>query len=461
LSAPLQHRGRPRALWDYLKTSFWFVPAMLALAAALLALASLWLDARLAVFPAEAVPWLVYVSTADDARDVLSTLLSSMITMATLVFSITMVVLTLAANQFGPRLVRNFMASPQTQLVLGTFVMTIVFCLLILASIGRRGGTGLLPFSTVTLALVLTVVSVALLVFFLHALARSIMSETVIARVGRELDGVIDELAPLGPDDPDDPDDPARVLPQDFDDEAAFFGPDKAGYVQAIEFDRLEAVARGADVLVGLSFRAGDYVVEGGQGIGVYPGDRDGDALKKAVRDCILIGVHRTPVQDLEFSIRHLVEIAVRALSPGVNDPYTAVAVLNQLSASLSRIMNRALPPSVFGDEDGKVRIICPRSTYASLMKAGFSQIRQNGADKPLVVIHMLEALARIAERARLPVQLDAIREQLTSVSAAAKDKIADRADREEIDRRSAAAEDVLMAAWTGDMNARAGRRGS
>ncbi|MFC7397513.1 DUF2254 domain-containing protein [Chelatococcus sp. GCM10030263] len=458
MSAPLQHRGRSRALWDYLQTSFWFVPAALALAAVLLVLASLWLDAQLAARPSDAAPWLVYVSTANDARDLLSTLLSSMIQMTTLVFSITMVVLTLAANQFGPRLVRNFMASPQTQAVLGTFVMTIVYCLLVLASIGRRGGAGLLPFSTVTLAIALTVVSVALLVFFLHTLARSIMSETVIERVGRELDGVIDDLAPLAPDDPVDP---ADALPRDFDREAVFVGPDKAGYVQAIEFDRLEAVARRADVLVGLYFRAGDYVVEGGQGIGIHPRDRVGDDLKKAISECILIGVHRTPVQDLEFSIRHLVEIAVRALSPGVNDPYTAVAVLNQLSASLSRIMNRALPPGLFADEDGKIRIVCPRSTYASLLKAGFSQIRQNGADKPLVVIHMLEALARIAERARLPVQLDAVREQLTSVRAAAEHTITDQTDREQIERRSTAAEDALKAAWTGGMNAPAGKTAS
>lgn len=103
----------------------------------------------------------------------LSTILSSMITMTSLVFSVTIVVLSLAANQFGPRLIRNFMASPQTQVVLGTFVMTILYCLIVLGSIGRRGSEGPFPFSTVTMAIVLMAVSIILLVFFIHTRARS------------------------------------------------------------------------------------------------------------------------------------------------------------------------------------------------------------------------------------------------------------------------------------------------
>lgn len=136
-------------------------------------------------------------------------------------------------------------------------------------------------------------------------------------------------------------------------------------------------IAQNSDVLVGLYFRGGDYVIEGGKGIGIYPAERASPELRKAIAQTITVGAHCTPAQDLEFSVRHPVEIAVRALSPGINDPYTAAAVNNQLSASLGRLMVRDLPPGVFTDGEGAVRAICERPTYASLLGAAFHQICQ------------------------------------------------------------------------------------
>jgi uncharacterized membrane protein len=437
---------RLRTIWDYLRTSFWFVPALMALGAVLLVLGGHALDRRLsagAALPWFVPSWFLYVDTPEDARDLLSTLLSSMITMTSLVFSITMVVLSLAASQFGPRLIRSFMASPGTQIVLGTFVMTIVYCLLVLASIGTRGGTRPLAYASITIAIALTVLSVALLVMFLHSLARSIMSETVIERVGHELDALLDDFGPLRADSPAQPA-PEAALPQDFDRRAAFFGPGAAGYVQAIVFDRLVAAAAAAEVVVGVYFRAGDFVVAGGRGIAVYPRERCSEDLARAIRRTVLIGIHRTPVQDPEFPIRHLVEIAVRALSPGVNDPYTAVAVIDRLSASLSRLMGRGLPSGLHRDARGVVRVVCPTPSYASLIGAAFDQIRQNGAGMPLIVIHLLEAIARIAEQARLPVQRDLLREQIRILMEAAGRRIEDPSDRRDIERRAAAARRAL-----------------
>jgi uncharacterized membrane protein len=141
-------------------------------------------------------------------------------------------------------------------------------------------------------------------------------------------------------------------------------------------------------------------------------------------------------VQDPEFSIRHLVEIGVRALSPGVNDPYTAVAVVHRLSASLSHLMGHALPPGVFRDKSGVVRVVCQRPSYASLTEAALDQIRQNGADKPLVVIHMLEALARIAEHVRLPSQAQVLLKQLRTIEEDAGRQIANPSDRADVKAR-------------------------
>jgi uncharacterized membrane protein len=430
----LRPSSRLRTAWDNIRTSFWFVPSIMMVAAIGLAAFGFWLDFRFTGRAAQSVPWWVYVSAPDDARNVLSTLLSSMITMTSLVFSITMVVLSLAANQFGPRLIRNFMASPETQTVLGTFVMTILYCLIVLATIGWRGSEGLFSFSTITIAIALMAVSVALLVLFIHTLARSIVSETVIEGVGRELDDILDELellpSRLLQDDPED------ALPENFEQRSACFGPAAPGYIQAIEFDRLVETGRSCGVLIGLRFRPGDYVAKGGRGIAICPGERDSPALREKILGAIVVGVHRTPVQDPEFPIRHLVEIGVRALSPGTNDPYTAVAVVHRLSASLSRLMGRALPRGVFRDGSGAVRVVCPRPSYASLTGAALDQIRQNGADKPLVVIHLLEALARIAEHVSFPSQVAVLAEQLRMIEEDAEREIASSSDQAAVKAR-------------------------
>jgi uncharacterized membrane protein len=317
----MQKSSHLRAAWDNIRTSFWFVPSVMMIAAVGLWALGFWLDFRFAGREARSVPWWIYVSSPDEARNVLSTLLSLMITMTSLVFSITMVVLSLAASQFGPRLIRNFMASPQTQIVLGTFVMTILYCLMVLPAIGWQDNEGMSAFSTITIAIVLMAVSVALLVLFIHTLARSIVSETVIERVGRELDDVLDEIEPL-------PsrlvqDDPEDALPENFEQRSAYFGPDVSGYVQGIEFDQLVQTAHAREIMIGLHFRPGDYLVKGGRGIAICPREHDSLALRRKILGAIVVGAHRTPVQDPEFSIRHLVEIGVRALSPGVNDPYT------------------------------------------------------------------------------------------------------------------------------------------
>jgi uncharacterized membrane protein len=435
---PSRFKQHIRRAWDYLHTSFWFVPSLMVLSAVGLVAAGLALDYDLKDFGRSDLPWVVYMSQPDDARELLSTLLASMITMASLVFSITMVVLTLAANQFGPRLVRNFMDNPQTQVVLGTFVMTIVYCLLILASVGYRAAPASdvsLPYATVSVAIVLAFISVCLLVLYLHILARSIMSETVIERVGHELDKILSDLEPLQPG--SQIDEPEKALPDDFKERAVFFGSNDAGYVQTIEVEQVIKAAKEADILVGFYFRAGDMVVEGGRDIGIYPPERCTKELADAIRRAITVGKHRTPVQDITFPIRHMVEIAVRALSPGINDPYTATAVIDRLSVTLCQMMNKNLPSATFKDGDGSLRLVWPRPSYASLISAAFDQIRQNGADKPLVVIHLVNAIGRIADHVKIPLQTDALKGQLEVILNAAKREVDDQSDLEAIEKRA------------------------
>ncbi|QIR86518.1 DUF2254 domain-containing protein (plasmid) [Paracoccus sp. AK26] len=215
----LSNGNASRALWDAVRTSLWFLPAIMGVLALGLTAGALALDEGLGQGSDESFPRIIYVSAPDQARELLATVLTSMITMASLVFSITMVVLTLAAGQFGPRLIRNFMGRLQTQFVLGTFVLTIIYCLMLLASIGPGDAGGSNAYLSVTVAIGLALFSVALLVLYIHDLATSIMSETLIETVGRELDQGVRDLRPLGQ-----TDDPEQALPEDFAERAALAG---------------------------------------------------------------------------------------------------------------------------------------------------------------------------------------------------------------------------------------------
>jgi uncharacterized membrane protein len=411
-----------QVLWESLRTSFWFVPALMVAAAILLSWLAHLGDEWLSVWHLDRLPPAIYVSTADNARDVIATLLASMITMTSLVFSITMVVLTLAASQFGPRLIRSFMSSPHTQYVLGTFVMTSVYCLLVLGVIGSRSVQQQQAFATVSVAILLALISLVLLVLFLHFLARSIVSETVIERVGQELDKTLDSFTPLSGSNPVE----AAPLPADFDSAAAFFDFAKHGYIEAIEFERIVEAAVASDVLVRIMQAPGDYVAPGTLAIGVYPASRCNDELTGLIRKAVLIGIVRTPHQDPEFSIRHLVEIAVRALSPGINDPYTATAVINRLSAALVRITSLQLPTGEVKDKAGQTRVSVPATSYSSIFGATFNQIRQNAVGKPLVLIYLIDAIARTANSVKTNEQRDALLDQLHAITGALNGNLVD-----------------------------------
>ena len=430
-----------RARWDAVRTSLWFLPAIMGTLAIALTWSALVLDDWLGQGPDDSFPSLIYVSEPEQARELVGIILPSMMTMASLVFSITMVVLTLAASQFGPRLIRNFMGRLQTQLVLGTFVMTIIYSLLLLASIGPGVEGESRAYLSVTVAIGLTVLCVALLVLYIHGLGASIMSETLIEAVGSELDQGVRDLRPHGGAAP-----PENVLPDDFAERAALCGVEASGYVQAIEFEGILEAARSADVMIGLYLRAGDFAIQNGRAFGIYPAERATPELARSVAALITLGAHRTPVQDLEFSIRHLVEIALRALSPSINDPYTAVSVIHRLSVSWPGLMNSAIPPGVFHDEEGDLRVVCPRPNYAALLNASFSQIRQNGADKPLILIHLLKTFKAVGYCARTDEQRTALREQIDAVLEDAQREIFNHADLEDVKQHAQRALDELAA---------------
>ncbi|WP_372394434.1 DUF2254 domain-containing protein [Azospirillum sp. HJ39] len=397
---------RLRLYWSFIRASLWFVPLLMSIAA--VALAVLLLTSTGMPSDSAAEFWLLYSGDADNARRLLGALLSGMITMSSLVVSITVVVLTLAAGQLGPRMVRNFMGDWPTQVVIGLFVATILYLLVVFRTIGDTTGDGV-PHLAVSVGTGLSALCMFVLLFYVHRLARSIMYDNAVrdvtAQLERSIARLVDSKEPVAAD---------IAAPGEG---AAWVCLGRHGYVQAIGFDRLADEARRADAVIWLGVRPGDYVLARGRHVAVHPPSACNDTLISAIRGAVVLGSERTPVQDLEFGIRQLVEIALRALSPGINDVFTSIAVIDNLTSALARLYETPLEPSVHKDADGRVRVHCALMGYEAIVRTAFDQIRHAGRTTPFVLIHLAEAIGRLAsyagteERAKpLFDQLDFIR---------------------------------------------------
>jgi uncharacterized membrane protein len=189
------------------------------------------------------------------------------------------------------------------------------------------------------------------------------------------------------------------------------------------------------DAVVRLEFRPGDFVVDGDKKLAVRPCPENLERTRIEIARFIVSGQERTPTQDLEFAIRHLVEVAVRALSPGINDPFTAIAVIDRLRGGFSRLCGKQLPPETLSDPSGAVRLVRRTTSYTGALDAAFNQIRQAGSSKPAILIHMLEAIGAIVEHSKTNEQRSALARHATMLRAAGQRDVAEPLDREDIER--------------------------
>ena len=386
-------------LWHNLRSSLWALPLLMVLGAAAAAILAVHLPVRQGDDPV----WFLYSGDAEEAPQFLSNLVTAMITMATLVVSITMVVLTLAAQQLGPRLIRSFMADRRTQVTLGLFVSTVIYLLLVLRS--AYGSFEKVPNLAVTLGTVLVLLCLVALLGFVHHLARSIIADNTIDRVGESLDADIARLLP------DTKSEQAKTPDRRPSENGAPLEIHKSGYVQTVDYNGLVEIARDAGGVIELAFKPGRHLIEGTTFAWIEPASAD-DVHEK-IEDCLFLGGERASIQDIETSIRQLVEVALRALSASISDPFTANAVIDRLTTSLAKIMKRGMPQWVWTDEDDNVRLLAPRSTFADIVQEAFRQIRQHSQDQPAVLIRLVENIGQLlpladkAQRAVLEEQID------------------------------------------------------
>ncbi|HEY0017150.1 MAG TPA: DUF2254 domain-containing protein [Longimicrobium sp.] len=378
-----------------LRSTYWFIPALMAGAAGILGLVSVQVDRYLAHRYVDELSW-VYSGGAEGARAVLGVVAGSVMSTAGVTFSITIAALSLASTQLGPRLLHTFMRDVANQVVLGTFIATFVFCLLVLRTIqGEDDGGRFVPALSVTAGVGLGLASLGVLIFFIHHVAVSIQAPNVVAGVGRELARQVERAFPTPERVEASP--PAATLPPDFDARAALVGSAKDGYVQVLDEDALVKIAARTGTTLVVELRPGQFAAEGAALVRAWPPEAMSPDLARDIRRRFVVGTQRTAEQDVEFAVDQLAEVAVRALSPAINDPFTAIACLDWLGAGLCRAARGRTARTQLADEGGTVRVIYRNGyTFAGLIDAAFNQIRQFGARSPAVMLRMLETLEAV-----------------------------------------------------------------
>jgi uncharacterized membrane protein len=380
---------------------------------------------------------------AEGASAVLGIIAGSMITIAGVVFSMTLVTLSLASSQLGPRLLRNFMRDTTTQVVLGTFIATFLYCLIILRTIRRADEVAFVPQLSVTVGVLLAVASVGVLIYFIHHVSISIQVNEIVAWISAELIEKVDGLFPdhIGRAASKIPtESPDASLLEAFQKNARPVGADGDGYLQFIDGEALLALAKEEDLVVRLERKPGNYIVAGTPLALIWPASRATDRQEDRVRTHFVLGHQRTSEQDIEFGVNQLVEIAVRALSPGMNDPFTAITCIDRLSSFLCRLAARDMPSHHRHDDQDRLRLIAPADTFPEITSAAFNQIRQHSHSCAAVTIRLLESIAVIAGFTHRSQDRAALRHQAEMIARGAIEGLTEKDDLRVVEERHQAA---------------------
>jgi uncharacterized membrane protein len=401
---------RLRSVWETLRSSLWFMPTLMVLGAVLLAVALI--DAESFVNRERlAQEWpRLFGAGAEGARGMLSAIAGSMITVAGVVFSITTVSFTLAASQYTSRILRTFMSDRGSQAVLGVFLGVFAYCLVVLRTI-RGGDEGVfVPTLAVLGAFLLALVAIGFLVYFIHHVASSIQASVIIHSVTHETLDTVDRLYPeraAG----------AAEEPPLQDTLRVSVPSQKTGYIQALNRELLLRSAREQNTVIRMERGVGEFVFEGLPLASVSDGHA-GRELVGHINSACVVGRHATMQQDVAFGIRQIVDIALKALSPGINDTTTAIICLDHLGAILARLAGRELGPSHLSDPGG-VRVLLRTSSYSEYVTMALAQIREHARGNAAVLARLLEVLSLIAPHApphrrhALEVQRDAVLESV------------------------------------------------
>lgn len=410
-------RPKLQNLWENVRSSLWFLPSILAVFALLLSSLLIEADVLLAKRQSRLIPWL-FSGTADAARTLLSTIAGSLISVISIAFSLTIIALQQASTQFSPRVLRTFTSSRTNQLVLGLYTATFIYALLVLRTVRSADqGDPFVPALSVTVAVSLSLICLGMLIYFIHHTSQALQVSVIIDQIRADLIGQLDELYP--PEQADSSDDPlptaeiAETLP------GAPVCPIESvatGFVRNVDERALTEMRLDGVDWLWVRPQVGEFVARGSTLALVVGNDRCPPQVAEAVQNAVVLDNERSLHQDPLFGIRQLVDIALKALSPGINDPTTAEYVLRHLGAALAELGVRQFPPNVRAVTNGRTKLLLNLPTWTDYVDAAFNQIRREAQSDVQVTRTLLQALAMVAERVPNEARARPIRQQVASI---------------------------------------------
>ncbi|MDQ2771780.1 MAG: DUF2254 domain-containing protein [Bacteroidota bacterium] len=410
---------RLRQLWQPLRESLWFVPLLMVLVALGLAYGLVQFDQASSVHGTRRLP-LFFGIDAGGASGMLTAIAGSMLTVAALTFSLLLAALAQVSNQYSPRALRNFMRDPVNQFVMGYFVSVFTFALLVQGTIREGRAVRFVPTTAVLMGLLLALGGVAALIFFIHHVAEALQAGTLVQQITTETEREIARLFPfdfgheLHPD--------ARAAAETFVAEPAGWvavNAAEAGYLQYVDTRGLLAFTTRHRTVLRLDCHIGDFVGRGQRLFSVRAG-QDRAPTEPAdwpadLRRYVSLGRHRNPEQDVAFGLQQLVDIALKALSPAVNDTTTAIMAIDYLGELGGQLARREFPGTL--RSDGRhLRVLVRVYTFEQYMQLAFDLVRESATANPAVLRRMLRALALVATHVRTPDRLPILREQAALV---------------------------------------------
>lgn len=385
---------------DRVRSTYWFLPLIMTGASMILAVLLLEVDRTTPNSMLEG-KWYILNVDSSEVNSILLNIAGAALGVIGVVFSITLVPLTIAASQYGPILIRSFLRDTTTQVVLGTYSSTIGFCVMVLMSYESGTDSGGVPLISVTFAVLMLLVSLAMLLYFFHHVAEGLQASKIIENVGNEVEKEIRfERWSSGPAEgrggPGEEDKLRSVTMQ----QGKAVVANKSGYVRAIDYGQLLKTAEKNDLVFYLKHISGDFIVPGDQLLLAWPGSFEVIKLAAAVNASYILGDNRTMQQDIEYGMTSLVIIASRALSPAINDPVTPAMCLNRLGVALSMLADSKPRSSYYYDKSGKLRVIADPVSFERMAGTSFDLIRQYGRGNADVMIAILKTINSVAAHA-------------------------------------------------------------
>ncbi|HVZ93173.1 MAG TPA: DUF2254 domain-containing protein [Phycisphaerales bacterium] len=422
-------------LWQELRASLWFVPVAMVVMAVALAIALIEMDARIDPGFFDAWPRL-FGAGAAGSRGMLATVAGSMITVAGVAFSITLVALSLASSQYTSRVLRNFMTDRTNQTVLGVFVGIFAYCLVVLRTIREGEATEFVPSLAVTGGVVLAFVGIGFLIYFIHHIAMLIQASQILARIAAETISRVDHLFPEGVGDEGE---------REAGPNAADAGPERAwkpvpaartGYIQHVDGEALLSSARECKAVIRMEHPIGDFVIEGMPIASVLAAATPDAEVIDGLEAAYAINQQRTTDQDAAYGIRQIVDVALKALSPGINDTTTAVMSLDYVTAILVRLIGRRIE-SPWRYDGGELRVITRGATFAGLVELSLDQIRQNASGNVAVLTRLLGTLELLESLTQSPARRQVLWRQARALEETVQRTVPGPHDREPLKARA------------------------